>query len=341
MRLATVAVCIGCVLALSAGVGVAQEAPAPPHETFPDCDRDGFADIFWNDFSTTGSAFTVWYMKAQALQSETEIAGPVFFNWKAVGMGDYKNTRKPQIVWRNQDSGRLVIWISQTQCPAHEAANYDAWTPDETDLTWEVRSMSDLGKLSNPTDRFGNPGFDHLNDIVWQHITASSSEDAGYGQLRVWYTKDVPGPPTSGFVYDARDIYPNYPDSPDWLLVGGGDFGTSSSNAVHDDHTDLLFQHQGTGALQIWYMDSNRRREKVDVATVPPPGCAVAAVADYGTDASEDGRDFDADVVFDCGAGGLKMWFMQGSAKVQSDKDGEANIEKSAPGGTWKLVHPQ
>jgi hypothetical protein len=76
-----------------------------------DFDRDGRQDILWHH-SGSGQA-ALWYMNGVVLVSGTLTDPPGLSDlaWQMGTVGDYNADQKPDIVWRHQPSGQMVVWF--------------------------------------------------------------------------------------------------------------------------------------------------------------------------------------------------------------------------------------
>jgi subtilisin-like proprotein convertase family protein len=81
-----------------------------------DFDGDNNRDLLW--YNATSGKIVVWFMDAQVrrtLGTFTDPPNAGDANWRVVAAGDYGppdgGDKKPDIVWRNATSGRLVIWF--------------------------------------------------------------------------------------------------------------------------------------------------------------------------------------------------------------------------------------
>jgi hypothetical protein len=76
-----------------------------------DFDRDGKPDILWHHQGS--GQLVVWYMNGSVLASGTFTDPPSLPDtaWKVATMGDYNADARPDIVWRHQDSGQMVLWF--------------------------------------------------------------------------------------------------------------------------------------------------------------------------------------------------------------------------------------
>ena len=76
-----------------------------------DFNNDGKPDILWQH-QTTGT-LSVWLMNGTSLASLAPVTpGRVSdTNWKIVGIGDFNDDGKPDILWQHQTTGTLSAWL--------------------------------------------------------------------------------------------------------------------------------------------------------------------------------------------------------------------------------------
>ncbi len=85
-----------------------------------DVNRDGATDLLWYN-STTGK-IVIWYMNASVVRVTGKFAEPPNAgdnNWKVLAAGDYSRVAAPNLdsvdlVWRNETSGKMVLWYMDT-----------------------------------------------------------------------------------------------------------------------------------------------------------------------------------------------------------------------------------
>jgi hypothetical protein len=130
----------------------------------------------------------------------------------------------------------------------------------------------DAGRLTY-TSRMTIPWQVDNSSIVFQHDT---------GPVAVW---EMNGTTPSAF---GSSI----PLSPDWRVVGTGDF-------YQDGLFDVLFQN-ANGLIAIWEIDGTTRKSTGEVAT-PPRGWRVAAVGDFDGDGH-------SDILFQHSTGAIAVW---------------------------------
>ena len=76
-----------------------------------DFNNDGQPDIFWQHQAT--GTLSAWLMNGTSLASlATVTPGAVSdLNWKIVGIGDFNNDGKPDILWQHRTTGSLSVWL--------------------------------------------------------------------------------------------------------------------------------------------------------------------------------------------------------------------------------------
>jgi Calx-beta domain/FG-GAP-like repeat/Galactose oxidase, central domain/IPT/TIG domain/Kelch motif len=127
-------------------------------------------------------------------------------------------------------------------------------------------------------------------DLLWQQETT--------GELAIWLfdaTKRI------GVASLAPDRVPDRKLS----AVGSGDFNG-------DGQTDLVFQHQTTGAASVWLMNGLSRTSVVSLTPARPVAWRIAAVADWNGDGG-------ADLVWqNTSTGAVEIWFLSGTTFASS-----------------------
>ena len=85
-----------------------------------DVNKDGATDLLWYN-STTGK-IVIWYMNGSVVRVTGKFAEPPNAgdnNWKVLAAGDYSRVAAPNLdsvdlVWRNETSGKMVLWYMDT-----------------------------------------------------------------------------------------------------------------------------------------------------------------------------------------------------------------------------------
>lgn len=98
-----------------------------------DFDGDGKSDILWRNTST--GAVSVWYMNGVTRKGvPVETTSEPDLDWEIVGVGDFNNDIKPDILWRNSVSGANRVWYMDAMTKLGEAP----LLPTITDLNWKI-----------------------------------------------------------------------------------------------------------------------------------------------------------------------------------------------------------
>jgi hypothetical protein len=132
-------------------------------------------------------------------------------------LSDFNGDGKADLLWHNATTGALFVWFLDRQ--AVVASSY--LRPESfADTRWQIRALGDFsgdGKI----------------DVLWHHVTT--------GDLYVWF---LDGTVAVGGSY----LTPRSSGGTDWVIRGTADLDA-------DGHLDLLWHHQTTGELYVWFMD--------------------------------------------------------------------------------------
>ncbi len=85
-----------------------------------DVNRDGATDLLW--YNATTGKIVIWYMNGSVVRVTGKFAEPPNAgdnNWKVLAAGDYARVAAPNLdsvdlVWRNETSGKMVLWYMDT-----------------------------------------------------------------------------------------------------------------------------------------------------------------------------------------------------------------------------------
>jgi hypothetical protein len=183
-----------------------------------DFNRDGWPDLLWQHRLNGGLA--AWFMRGTTMVSATllnpaAVADPL---WKVVGVADFNADGSPDLLWEHQTSGGLVVWFMN----GTSLVSASWLSPSgSTDLNWKVAVVADF-------DADGKP------DLLWQNKVT--------GGLIVWFMN------ASLTMTRAEWLTPSNASSPSWKVIGA-----AHMNA--DSYLDLVWQHQESGELVVWYMN--------------------------------------------------------------------------------------
>ena len=168
--------------------------------------------------------------------------------------------------------------------------------PQVPDLNWKVRGWANFNDL---------PFF----YLVWQNEAT--------GQIAAWKMRNQTR-------VDTMLLTPSVPDT-NWRIVGVADFNS-------DGNSDLLWQHQTSGLIGLWYMNGLTRTEGVLLGQVPDTDWKIRGVTHVNDD-----DDYYPDLIWQHQTTGLiSVWLMKGRQQV-------AGIVLSPPADrvpdtNWRIV---
>jgi hypothetical protein len=145
--------------AVIAGIGVDWKLVATA-----DFNADGKPDFFWRN--TVTAETRVWFMDGTIKLGEATPApaGLPDLNWTLSAAGDLNGDGSPDLVWRNQTSGNVVVWHM------NGTNRTDGVVMGPVDLGWQIVGIWDVDS-------------DGHADIVWQEQATSV--------LLAWFMNDV------------------------------------------------------------------------------------------------------------------------------------------------------
>jgi len=191
-------------------------------------------------------------------------------NWRVVGSADFDNDGYPDLVFQHAISAKIVIWYMHgTQMTS------GVWMSPAgpSDTNWKVAGVADFNGDGHP-------------DLLMQNAIS--------GGLVVWYLN---GPTLIG----ASWFNPAGPSDPGYKVVGIGDFNGDGS-------PDLLFQHQTTAKMAVWYANGATMTGAALLSPSAPTDTnwRVAGLMDADGDGQVD------IIVRHRLSGGVMAWFMNG-----------------------------
>jgi hypothetical protein len=265
-----------------------------------DISGDGMSDVMWHNRATGHIA--VWNLSGPNVTATYYInGGPVDTNWKVVGTGDLNGDGYADLVWRHTN-GRVAGWLLQgpNVIAAQGLVNVTGPAPVaavEPDAAWEIRAVGDLSG-------------DGKADLVWQHATT--------GALAAWFMDGF------NLVRAAALSVGAMPDL-NWKIAGAGDINS-------DGKADLIWQHDGNGALGAWLMFGEQvvmqRRLTAYVADL---SWKVRGVGDVNGDGM-------ADILWqNTGTGGLGVWYLNQFSVTLTYS---LSIRSVADPTNWTMVGP-
>ena len=259
-----------------------------------DVNGDGRADLIWQH--QTAGSLAVWFLDGRTVVNSGAFSldpstDPL---WRAAGSGDVNGDGATDLVWQHAVTGSLAVWfLSGTQVVATLPLSIER-VPD-TD--WQIRGVGDTNG-------------DGFADLLWQHRSQ--------GWLAVWLM-------AGATVVETRYLTLDRVADADWQIAAAGD-------ADGDGRADIIWQHQTSGALAVWFLDGAR--------VLWTTRLSVDRVADTtwklrgAGDANGDGR---ADLLWQHQtSGAIGVWYLLGAQvieqwRVTADPISDAN---------WVIVGP-
>jgi len=240
-----------------------------------DVDGDGVPDVVWIETSTGQVA--IWLMLSPAAVSRVSFPLGVGAGtgWSLAAVADVNGDSRADLVWRNADTGQLIVWYMAADGSIGGMHDYGAVT-----LSYELRGAGDVDG-------------DGVADLVWFQPSD--------GQVAIWrmavngsFTPSFPGAvgPGSWLPYRIGDL--DGDGSADifwrneatgataaWYLVGGGFADADAFVGVplaewhlgsvgdldRDGRADLIWHAPASGAVVRWLM---RGRHVAPVAQTLP-----------------------------------------------------------------------
>ncbi|MBI4691672.1 MAG: VCBS repeat-containing protein [Nitrospirae bacterium] len=258
-----------CTIAMNAAKSVTATFTLNPTNKH-DFNCDGKPDILFQNEST--GQLQAWFMDGATQIGSGYLSpdNPGNVDWKVVGIDDFNGDGKGDILFRYEGTGDLVVWYM-------DGTTETDWSfltpPTPGDTNWKVTGIGDFNSDGKP-------------DILWQHQST--------GKLMVWY---MDGVTRSSYAYPN----PDNPGDTDWRVTGVDDFNS-------DGKPDILWQHQSTGQLAVWYMNGIKRSNSTYLSPDNPGDInwKVVGIDDFNSDGKPD-------ILWQHhSTGQLAVWYMDG-----------------------------
>ncbi|KJU82876.1 FG-GAP repeat-containing protein [Candidatus Magnetobacterium bavaricum] len=231
-------------------------------------------DDFYQKGQNTGQTY-VYTMKA--CNSAGCSAGSDLFTQtftRVVFNGDFDGDGKRDVLWRNANTGQIVIWLM------NGASIVSTASPSTLDLNWQIQGIADFNK-------------DGKADILWRHIKtgevaiwlmngAAIANTQSVGQIDINWQIQSLGDFNGDGMSDVLWRNANTGDMVIWLMNGSDILqhgavatvdpnwqiqGVSDFNG--DGKSDLMWRNAETGQVAIWQMNDATITAVNPVATVP------------------------------------------------------------------------
>jgi 6-phosphogluconolactonase (cycloisomerase 2 family) len=152
-------------------------------------DGDGKPDIVWHH--RLSGQIVIWYMNGSVLTSGTFTTPSALSdtNWKLVGVSDFNEDNRPDLLWHHALSGQIVLWFMNGSVLTAGTFTTPSSFPD---TNWKIAAVGDYSNDRKP-------------DILWRNET--------FGQMLVWY---MDGATQIG----VAAVTPSDIGDPAWRVVG-------------------------------------------------------------------------------------------------------------------------
>jgi hypothetical protein len=187
----------------------------------PGSGPDGKSDLVLHN--TVTGAMEFWLMDANSRKIAISLTGttPLSSAWKLSATGDFNGDGKPDLVWRNVVTQKLLIW--KLNGTAY-AGNIVPMPDQAVDVNWDIRAALD----------FNNDG---ARDLLWYNVAS--------GRVAQWLM-DATVARIAG-----RLCEPAQP--PGREVQVAGDFGPGPGGMACTN--DIVRRNSSSGALRCWWED--------------------------------------------------------------------------------------
>jgi hypothetical protein len=267
-----------------------------------DFNADGMPELVWQNVNAPGQVYAWFLTPNYAFSSGAYLANEnVAPGWTVAGTGDFTGDGKPDVLWQNQQTGEIYLFIMNGATKIGEQSL--GISP-----AWRVVATADMNK-------------DGKTDIIWQNFAT--------GQIYVWYmtsngtSASAMNPFQGSYILDAN-LNPSTlgPNDRVWRVVGVADMNG-------DGKPDLIWQHP-TGALSAWYLNGVVYAGSIDVP-FNDPAWKLRGVGDYN-------RDGHPDLAFwNASTGDTEVWiYTSGTSGVGFTRKPVARVST-----VWNLMGPR
>jgi hypothetical protein len=177
--------------------------------------------LMWN--TVTGAA-EFWLMSGTTrVGAPVTLAGALAPPWKPSATADFNHDGRPDIVYRNSSTQKIVVWTMNGTSRLGEIVP----VPDQAvDNNWEIVAALDFN-------------YDTNADLLWYNATS--------GKIVLWFM-DASVQRISGQFTNP----PNAGDS-NWRVLAGGDYGIGPGGLWGTP--DIVWRNATSGRFVVWHMD--------------------------------------------------------------------------------------
>jgi pimeloyl-ACP methyl ester carboxylesterase len=259
-----------------------------------DFDGDGSVDLIWQH---DDGKLAVWLMRGGNLLDGRPLGLGTLADthWRIAASGDFDRDGNTDVLFQHANDGRMALWLMTGTVMLSGSVIGPGQLADKA---WKIRASADMNG-------------DGWLDIVWQHETT--------GHIAEWLMEGTQ-------LRDGHLLTPSVVPDVSWLIVAAADMD-------QDGHTDLIWQHQGNGALAAWLMNGGSLLRGVALvpAQVSDTNWRIRGAGDFNLDGH-------ADLVWQNEANGmLSVWLMKGLTLM----DGLRLTPFIVPDTRWTIAGPR
>jgi hypothetical protein len=165
-----------------------------------------------------GVAYTAPYSENPPLYEN-----PPLEAWMVSAQGNLNGDGTPDLIWRNQETGSVGVWLM------------DGITASSTAVLWPATNPGDSDWVPMTTGDFDGDG---KTDVIWRNSAS--------GRVIVWLMRGTTRVSTT-------TLWPTTnPGDADWIPMAAGDFNS-------DGKSDLVWRNATTGRVIVWLMNGITR----------------------------------------------------------------------------------
>jgi hypothetical protein len=192
--------------------------------------------VFWNQ--STGNV-EFWLMNGTArVGSPVPLTGGAVLptNWDLSATADFNADARPDIVWRNFTSQKIVIWkMGEGGAPGTQKTGNIIPTPDQAvDPNWLIVAAADYNNDGN-------------TDFLWYNYSS--------GRIVTWYMD------ASVVRISGQFTTPNAAGDANWKVLASADYSrTYVPGTPPIGSPDIVWRNETSGNQVVWHLDFNSTR---------------------------------------------------------------------------------
>jgi sugar lactone lactonase YvrE len=208
----------------------------------------GANHVLWRNANTAEAV--LWTLEQGAFVSSLSVTPTITDpDWKVVAAADFDGDGRTDILWRNDLSGQIIVWLMNDT----GMRSWQRIDPTISDRNWEFVGVGDFNG-------------DHQNDIVWRNAIS--------GQTIVWFMNGT-------HLISWTLVNPTV-STAGWEIVAVADFNG-------DGGADILWHNGVSGQNTLWLMRGTQLLSWEYVTpSIADPQWGIAGAADFDGDGKAD-----------------------------------------------------